>query len=136
VPVVTEPSKPAGPRPVPHEELDPDVRAIVDDLYQQARAELSGNDLAFFAPIDDYPEAPIAPAHDPAPPAVERIAPVETTAAPIVNEPIAPSTPPIAPVAPVAPVAPPTPEPPASTARGGWVPAFTPNERRRRHTSD
>ncbi len=122
VPVVTERSEPTGPRPVPHEELDPDVRAIVDDLYQQARAELSGNDLALFAPIDDYPEAPIAPAHDPAPPAVERITPVETTAAPIVNEPIAP----------VAPAA----HCPASTTRGGWVPAFTPNERRRRHTSD
>jgi hypothetical protein len=29
---------------VSHEELEPEVRALVDDLYQQARAELSGND--------------------------------------------------------------------------------------------
>jgi hypothetical protein len=29
---------------VPHEELDPEVRALVDELYEQARAELSGSD--------------------------------------------------------------------------------------------
>ncbi len=33
------------PRPiVTHEELDPEVRALVDELYEQARAELSGID--------------------------------------------------------------------------------------------
>ena len=37
--------------PMLHSELDPEVRAIVDELYQQARAELSGNDLGFFAPL-------------------------------------------------------------------------------------
>ena len=29
---------------VPHEELDPEVRALVDELYEQARAELSGTE--------------------------------------------------------------------------------------------
>lgn len=109
VPVVTEPEAPAPatPRPVAHEELDPDVRALVDDLYQQARAELSGNDLAFFAPITDYVE----PVHE---------TEAEPTTAPIANEP-APPTPP-------APPGPP--EASANSARSGWVPAFTPNERR------
>lgn len=126
VPVVTEPeaAAPTMPRPVPHEELDPDVRALVDELYQQARAELSGNDLAFFAPIDD--DEPRPPEADGAPvePTVD-VAPAPTPA-PIMNEP-GPARAPIAPVAPQA-------TPP--TARGGWVPAFTPNERRRRHTTD
>jgi hypothetical protein len=35
---------------VSHEELEPEVRAIVDELYQQARAELAGNDTAFMVP--------------------------------------------------------------------------------------
>jgi hypothetical protein len=39
--------------PMLHSELDPEVRAIVDELYQQARAELSGNDLGFFAPLPE-----------------------------------------------------------------------------------
>jgi hypothetical protein len=46
---------PAKPQRTPmlHSELDPEVRAIVDELYQQARAELSGNDLGFFAPLPE-----------------------------------------------------------------------------------
>jgi hypothetical protein len=123
VPVVSEPPASTTPRPVPHEELDPDVRALVDELYQQARAELSGNDLAFFAPLDDAPFAPAATEVDPAPPTVDRVATVDTTPAPIINEPAPPSVPA-------------APEPPASTARSGWVPAFTPNERRRRQSTD
>jgi hypothetical protein len=42
-----------GRTPMLHSELDPEVRAIVDELYQQARAELSGNDLGFFAPLPE-----------------------------------------------------------------------------------
>ena len=38
---------------VSHEELEPEVRALVDDLYQQARAELSGND-SIGAPATSY----------------------------------------------------------------------------------
>jgi hypothetical protein len=127
VPVVPQPTESTTPHAVPHEELDPDVRALVDDLYQQARAELSGNDLAFFAPIDDFLEAPAPPEVDSAPPIVDRVPTVETPASvPIINETPLPS----------APAAPTTPEPPASSGRSGWVPAFTPNERRRRQTSD
>ena len=126
VPVVPEPAPaPATPRPVAHEELDPDVRALVDELYQQARAELSGNDLAFFSPIDDGSIAPATEVETP-PPAVDRIAPVEPTTAPIVTDPAPPP----------APIAPTSPAPQASNGRGGWVPAFTPNERRRRHGTD
>jgi hypothetical protein len=46
---------PANPQRTPmlHSELDPEVRAIVDELYQQARAELSGSDLGFFAPLPE-----------------------------------------------------------------------------------
>jgi hypothetical protein len=127
VPVATEPPVSTTPRPVPHEELDPDVRALVDELYQQARAELSGNDLAFFAPLDDTPAVPAATEVEPAPPTVDRMTTVEpTTSAPIINDPAPPN----------APNAPAAPEPPAPSGRSGWVPAFTPNERRRRQSTD
>jgi hypothetical protein len=36
----------------PVTELDPDVRALVDELYEQARAELSGTELASFESTD------------------------------------------------------------------------------------
>src|SRR2546423_2305486 len=50
------PAPAPAPRPQPlQEELDPEVRALVDELYQQARAELSGDDFGFFAPADDAP---------------------------------------------------------------------------------
>jgi hypothetical protein len=49
--VLDDPAFYAAPAPaapardvVSHEELEPEVRALVDDLYQQARAELSGSD--------------------------------------------------------------------------------------------
>ena len=45
------------PRPIiAHEELDPEVRALVDELYEQARAELSGIDPQ--AATNDMPAAP------------------------------------------------------------------------------
>jgi hypothetical protein len=104
----TPPAPLAVSRPVvPHEDLDPDVRAIVDDLYEQARAELSGTDLTFFAPIE----------HD------EPI--VESQSAVVEAEPIVVE-------------AEPEPRPRRTIAsqpprtRGGWVPAFTPDERRPR----
>lgn len=112
------PTLPA-PRPVvPHEDLDPDVRAIVDDLYEQARAELSGTDLAFFAPIEhDEPVVEM-----PQPIAADIVEIVDIVEPAPVVEPIieseAASAPKIAS------------EPPR--ARGGWVPAFTPDERRHR----
>jgi len=130
VPVVTEPAAPPLPMAVPHEELDPDVRALVDELYQQARAELSGNDLALFAPLDDHA------------PTFESDAQLDIDVAPESFEPPAPAV--SAPVERDEAQAPIAPEPPAippagstrSSARGGWVPAFTPNERRRRQTND
>jgi hypothetical protein len=72
-PVFESPAEPQGflaPPPVPapapqsrpvvsHEELEPDVRALVDELYLQARAELSGSDAVFGAPsapfVNDTP---------------------------------------------------------------------------------
>ena len=46
-----------APRPVvAHRELEPEVRALIDELYEQARIELSGND------------APRAESSSPAPP--------------------------------------------------------------------
>jgi hypothetical protein len=60
------PPAPPAAKPTPHEELEPDVRALVDELYEQARAELSGNDLGFFMPapgdpiIDEPPSDSIA----------------------------------------------------------------------------
>jgi hypothetical protein len=48
-----EPAAPASPEPAPQEELDPDVRVLVDELYQQARGELSGDDVSVFAWPDD-----------------------------------------------------------------------------------
>jgi hypothetical protein len=57
-PPVYAPAEVAPPMPqarptrdvVSHEELEPEVRAIVDELYQKARAELAGNDTAFMVP--------------------------------------------------------------------------------------
>ncbi len=45
-----------APRPQPiQKELDPEVRALIDELYELARAELSGDDVAFFAPVNREP---------------------------------------------------------------------------------
>jgi hypothetical protein len=104
----TPPSTPLATaiRPVvPHEELDPDVRALVDDLYEQARVELSGNDVAFFAPVDHEHDEPMVFEAQPLLPSLE-------------TRPAAPATPPA------------SPEPPR--ARGGWIPAITTDERRGR----
>ncbi len=65
---------------VPHDDLDPDVRAIVDDLYERARAELSGTELSFFTPAepiepvehDPSRRDPEPPADPPAPPQAPR----------------------------------------------------------------
>jgi hypothetical protein len=47
---------PLAPRPQPiHEELRPDVRALIDELYEQARAELAGETVGFFAPVAQAP---------------------------------------------------------------------------------
>ena len=66
---------PALAKPTPLHELAPDVRTLVEELYEQARAELSGNDLAFFMPIEhDDDEEDVgppdldAPTTDPRPP--------------------------------------------------------------------
>ena len=46
----------SAPQPQPvRQELDPDVRALVDELYEQARAELSGDEVGFFAPVAAAP---------------------------------------------------------------------------------
>jgi len=56
VEATAEPEPEAEPEPAataaPVKELDPDVRALVDELYEQARAELSGTDVASFEPAD------------------------------------------------------------------------------------
>jgi hypothetical protein len=62
-PEVVAPAPPApappAPRPQPiHQELDPDVRALIDELYEQARAELSGDEVGFFAPVAPAPADP------------------------------------------------------------------------------
>ncbi|HYL51640.1 MAG TPA: hypothetical protein VEZ15_06700 [Acidimicrobiia bacterium] len=45
------PVAPYAPWPQPMQEtLDADVRALIDELYEHARAEMSGEDIAFFAP--------------------------------------------------------------------------------------
>jgi hypothetical protein len=126
------PEQAITPRPiVPHSQLDPEVRALVDDLYDQARAELSGAELApepEFEPMGDRfdadePEAPIAYA-PPVQYAPEPVAPpTPATSPPVLAEP--------APV--IEPPADPTPSASDSgmisgsvdrPARSGWVPAF------------
>ncbi|HEU5480779.1 MAG TPA: hypothetical protein VFU90_13125 [Candidatus Tumulicola sp.] len=107
-------------RAVPHDELEPDVRAIVDDLYDQARAELSGTELTLFAPpIVDEPE----------PAVIEPVAPA--VVAPVLVEP-----------EPAVDPSPPLPEPPAAVvdkqkrARRGWVAAFVTDDHDGKHVTD
>ncbi len=107
---------PPAPRPQPvHDELDPEVRALIDELYDQARAEVSGNDVAFFAPVAEPPVV--------APPVVEPPV-VEPPAAPQPEPDPArpPSRPPAAPNASSV-------ERPAR-ARTGWVAAIQMDESR------
>jgi hypothetical protein len=108
------------PRPiVAHSQLDPEVRALVDDLYAQARAELSGIDTEVNTGfvIDDAIDAP-APFSSPVPHDAVTVEP------------------------PAPPLAPSAHDVNASTGdaargmRGPWVPAFTPEEERRRSISD
>jgi hypothetical protein len=57
---------------VAHEELDPEVRALVDELYEQARAELAGFDGAELeAPVIDAPGAHEPAGGNDAPPAAK-----------------------------------------------------------------
>jgi hypothetical protein len=80
-PPVAAPAEPAMPARdvVSHEELEPEVRALVDDLYQQARAELSGSD-SIGAPATSYvTDTPALGA--------------ETVSAPLLEEPVADSDP-------------------------------------------
>jgi len=80
--------------PVIREEVDPDVRALLDELYEQARSELTGEPPVF---------APSTPTPEPAP------------------EPNRAGTPPAAP--PVPPAAPATETRRPDGPRGGWCPA-------------
>jgi hypothetical protein len=104
-PPVPPPAPPAPvvrARPVvPHEELDPEVRALVDELYEQARAELSGTET-----ID-------SPAYDEsrfgADDSIAPDAPVPTTEPPHADDVAAPHD-------------------DATRARRGWVPAAFMNE--------
>jgi hypothetical protein len=132
-PLLLAPAPPVSPPQPIHEELDPDVRALVDELYEQARAELSGEDVGFFAPVAEPPVAepideppvnellideivaePPATAPAPAPRA-------EPDPEPRVAEP---------PGAPAAPNASSVERP--GRARGGWVPAIQIAEWRQR----
>jgi hypothetical protein len=105
------PPAPPAAKPTPHEELEPDVRALVDELYEQARAELSGNDLGFFMPapadpiIDEPPSDAIA-----APPMFDDSLP------PLFVEPERPIV---------------APAPKVEAPRTGWVPAIQADPRRR-----
>jgi hypothetical protein len=139
-PLPAVPTLPAMPRPVPHEELDPEVRALVDDLYEQARQELSGNnDMAFFAPVDDRNEhgslappsvAPLRP-HDDLVDVVEYMPPA--LQAGTEQEPVIVDT-----MDPLPPVAAEklAPQPNASDTaqpRRGWQPAFVADDTRKRN---
>jgi hypothetical protein len=98
------------PRPImPHSQLDPEVRALVDDLYDQARAELSGGELlpepAYEPPVVSEPTTVVEPPADPTPSANDTTAITGNGHA-------------------------------ERLARSGWVPAFVAEEQRRRQISD
>jgi hypothetical protein len=156
-PVEVEPEPPTAhlappppvvtPRPIAHEALEPEVRALVDDLYEQARAELSGFDTGFdstaepeadalveeptidevgtiagdeaYDTYDVEAEAPeSARVADESPPAPER---------PGLTDPPAPS----ASTSAVGDIVSPSAAPPPAS-RGGWVPAFVAEDQQRR----
>jgi hypothetical protein len=112
--------EPVTARPIQtHESLDPEVRALVDDLYEQARAEMSGLDVSFDEParpvdIDIAPEP--EPASEPEPPA--------PPAPPTPSGPSASATTSV--------VADVVPQNGSPTARSGWVPAFLADDHQRR----
>jgi len=118
------PAPAPAPRPQPlQEELDPEVRALVDELYQQARAELSGDDFGFFAPADDAPgEGPtLAEPPRSEPPLPE---PPLMRAQPQADSPAAGTPPPEPDDAPHASAI-----APESRGRSAWVPAIQTDER-------
>ena len=125
-PLPAVPTGPAMPRPVPHEELDPEVRALVDDLYEQARQELSGNnDMAFFAPFGDHNDLVDIVRYEP--PVLQ----AEPEPDPVIVNTIDP-LPPVA-------AEEPAPQQQASeTARSrrGWQPAFVTDDTRKRNLSE
>lgn len=80
-PLYVPPAAPAPPARdvVSHEELEPEVRALVDDLYKQARAELSGSD-SIGAPAASYvTDTPALGAETVSAPLLEEPAPESST---------------------------------------------------------
>jgi hypothetical protein len=125
------------PRPiVSHASLDPEVRALVDELYEQARAEMSGADLSFDDPVAEIPVAETgAPVYEP-----EMRLP---TREPVIDvhlpEPAPAAEPPVPPAAPSASATSAVgdviaPSNGSSETRGGWVPAFIAEDQQRRIT--
>jgi hypothetical protein len=100
------------PRIVAHDALDPEVRALVDELYEQARAELSGLDVAADVPAPATPTAP------PAPRIVDMPLPQPMTVEAPASE------------APSASTSKATPQ-----GRSGWVPAFTTEDARKNRSN-
>jgi hypothetical protein len=110
-------------RPVAaHEELDPEVRALVDELYEQARAELAATEPACFSP-------PAAPAESDA-----QVLPRDAGAG--VTEGGVPGGAPEAPTAERTGADAAAPPAAGARPRTGWVPAFRPDEQHRREGGD
>lgn len=130
VPPTTSTARPV----VAHEELDPEVRALVDELYEQARAELAGGDLMTMPATE---ADPIEQEYEPFP-ALDEYELPELPSLPDLPElpAIAADEPPVADatiVEPVSDEAPHASPAPTAPTRGGWVPAFVADERRRKH---
>jgi hypothetical protein len=135
---------PVTPRPiVSHESLDPEVRALVDELYEQARAEMSGADLSFDEPVAETPvtetSVPEPPVSEPEmrPPTGEPVIDVhlpepEPAPAPTPEPPVPPAAPSASSTSAVGDVI--APANGASESRGGWVPAFVAEDQQRRIT--
>jgi hypothetical protein len=120
--------EPITPRPiVTHESLDPEVRALVDELYEQARAEMSGFDVAF-----EEPAAPVEIEPDPAP-APELRLPEPPAPPAVLPAPPSPSTSATSAVGNVIPQSNPT-QNGSGQSRSGWVPAFIADDQTRRIT--
>jgi hypothetical protein len=117
-PMTPEPvtPEPATARPIQtHESLDPEVRALVDELYEQARAEMSGFDVSFEEPAPAPAPAPEPELRQPEPPA-----PPAPPAPPTSSGPSASTASAVGDVIPQ-----------SSQSRSGWVPAFLAVEQRR-----
>lgn len=116
---------------VTHEALDPEVRALVDELYEQARAEMSGLDVA------REPEPEPEPAPEMRLPTGEPVIDVHLPEPPAPPAPPAPSGPSAsATTSAVGEVIPQngSSQNGSTTARSGWVPAFIAEDRHRRIT--